>query len=104
MVITHNKTLEQVSGSERTTRGTLAFGTYPTNGEPFTARQVGLSRVFSVHIYPSKGFLFEPDLAASKLKAFYADYDATSDGPLIEVPNNTDLAALTAVYWKAEGV
>jgi hypothetical protein len=54
LVVTYNKALEQVAGSARTTRGTLALDTYPTNGEPFTARMFGLSKLFNLHVYPSK--------------------------------------------------
>jgi hypothetical protein len=105
LVVTFEKAVEQVSGSERTTYGTLAMDSlYPTNGEPFTARQFGLSRLFSLHVCPSQGFLFEVDYTARKLKAFYADADAASDGPLIECANNTNLAALTAVRWEASGI
>lgn len=105
LVVSYNKTLDQVAGRERTTMGTLAMdSTYPTNGEVFTARQFGLSHLHQLAVYPSHGYVFEPDYTALKLKAFYADYDAVADGPLIEVPDETDLAALTEVRWKATGI
>ena len=47
--------------------------------------------------------MFEPDHTALKLKVFWADYNALADGPLVECPNNTNLAALTAVQ-KATGL
>ena len=34
------------------------------------------------------GFVFEWITATSKLKAYYADYDAVSDGALIELPGS----------------
>jgi hypothetical protein len=102
LVVGYDKPLDQVAGSARTTMGRLSWdGTYPTNGEPFTARQFGLTRLFQLHVFPSAGYIFEPDHAALKLKAYYADYDALTDSPLIEVANNVSLAALTAVQWKA---
>jgi hypothetical protein len=68
----------------------------PSNGETFSPRQFGLSQLFNLHVCPSQGFIFEVDYGTKKLKAFYADYDALADGPLIECPNNTNLATLTA--------
>jgi hypothetical protein len=45
MVVTYNKSAEQCGGSERTTYGSLAWdSTYPTNGEPFTARPEHMRR------------------------------------------------------------
>jgi hypothetical protein len=105
LVTTYNKAAEQCAGSQRTTFGSLAFDSlYPTNGEPFTARQFGLTRLYQLHVSPSAGFVFEPDHTALKLKAFYGNWDSVSDGPLIEVPNNTNLSALTGVRWQAEGL
>jgi hypothetical protein len=105
LVVTYEKTAEQCSGSMRTTFGSLAMdSTYPTGGELFSPRQFGLCRLFNLHVCPSKGFLFEVDYAANKLKAYYADYDALSDGPLIQVANNVSLAALTACRWRATGI
>ena len=104
LVFTITKGNEEVSGNTRNTSGTLAFDSnYPTNGEAFTARQVGLSKIRQFKAHSSLGYIFEWDQAASKLKAFYADYDAIADGPLIEVPNTTSLATLTAVRWDASG-
>lgn len=55
LVVTFNKTAEQCGGSQRTTYGTVAMGTYPTTGEPFTARQFGLNRVYQLDVYPKQG-------------------------------------------------
>jgi hypothetical protein len=100
-----DKTLDKVSGVGRTTRGVLAFDSlYPPNGEPLTARQVGLSVIDKMHVEPKNGYIFEFVRSTKKLKVYYADYDVVADGPLIEVPENTDLAALTGVTWEAVGV
>jgi len=105
LVVTYNKAAEQCGGSQRTTFGSLAMDSlYPTNGEAFSPRQFWLSKLFNLHVFPSQRFLFEVNYAENKLKAFYANYDSLSDGPLIEVPNNTNLAALTGCRWKAVGV
>jgi len=105
LVVTFNKAAEQVSGAQRTTFGSLAMDLlYPSTGEPFMARQFGLARLYQLHVYPSRGYVFEVDHTVLKLKAFYGNWDSVSDGPLIEVPNNTNLAALTGVRWKAVGL
>jgi hypothetical protein len=105
LVVTFDKTAEQCSGSARTTYGSLALDSlYPSNGEPFTARQFGLTRLYQLAVYPSKGYVFEPDHTALKLKAFWGDWNAVADGPLVESPNNTDLSAVTAARWKATGI
>jgi hypothetical protein len=103
LVVTFDKTAEQCSGSTRTTYGSLAMGSlYPSNGEPFTARMFGLTRLYQLHVCPSQGYVFEP--VGLKLKAYWADYNALSDGPLVECPNNTDLSAVTGARWKAVGL
>jgi hypothetical protein len=93
-----------VAGNKRHTRGTMAFDdSYPTAGEAFTARQFGLSVVEQVVIPPHLGYTIEADLSASKMLVYYADYDAGADGPAIEFPDQTSLAALTGVRWSAVG-
>jgi hypothetical protein len=105
LIVTFEKTAEQCSGAQRTTFGSLSMDSlYPSNGEPFTARQFGLARLHQLHVFPSKGYIFEPDHAALKLKVYWGDWNAVADGPLVEVPNNTDLSAVTAARWKAEGL
>lgn len=44
-----------------------------------------------------KGYTPIYDAAADLLQFWYADYDAGADGPLIEVANDADLAAVTNV-------
>lgn len=103
LVVTFDKTAEQCSGSTRTTYGSLSMDSlYPSNGEPFTARQFGLTHLYQLAVYPSKGYVFEP--VGLKLKAYWGDWNAVADGPLVEVPNNTDLSAVTAARWKAVGL
>lgn len=75
---------------------------YPTNGEALTAAQLGLNKVTVVIPLPAAGYVGEYDLTNSKLKAFYGDNNNASDGPLIEVPNTTDLSAVS-MYLVAIG-
>lgn len=71
---------------------------YPTGGEAITANAVGLGTILMGYSPgTTSGYLFQWDNTNSKLLAYYADYDAVADGALIQVPNTTDLSALTAV-------
>lgn len=68
---------------------------YPTGGEAVTTGQFGLEVFDFVLGAPSGGYVPEFDHANKKLKVFYGDNNNVADGPLIEVPNTTDLAAVT---------
>lgn len=82
--------------------GTAAFdSSYPTGGEAFDVS--GNSSFSFVLFTPKSGYTFEWDKANQKVIARYADYDAVADGPLIQVPDTTDLSALTAVPFIAIG-
>lgn len=74
---------------------------YPTGGEAVTAANLGLTSVAGAVCQASGGYMAEYDITNSKLKMYYADYDATGDGPLIEVPNATSLATVTVtiIAW-----
>lgn len=78
--------------------GTFAFdSSYPTGGEAMT---FGFTP--ATVIVPSfGGYVFS--WVSNKLIAYYADYDATGDGVLIQVANATNLSALTAVPYIAIG-
>jgi len=78
--------------------GTFAFdSSYPTGGEAMT---FGFTPV--VVVVPSfGGYVFS--WVSSKLIVYYADYDGAADGVLIQVPNATNLATLTAVPYFAIG-
>jgi hypothetical protein len=61
-----------VVGNRRQTIATIAFdSSYPTGGEPLTARNIGLGIVDSVEIPSAAGYLFEYDYTNSKVKVFY---------------------------------
>jgi len=69
---------------------------YATGGEEVKPAQLGLRNVFLVQAGNSGGYAFEYDYTNTKLKAYYGDNDSASDGPLVEVPNATNLSAVTA--------
>lgn len=76
---------------------------YPTGGEPLTFEDLGFSRAPDVVIALPKTRVFEYDSANEKLKAYEGDYSNAADGPLVEVPNATDLSAHTDVVVLAIG-
>ena len=94
-----------VDGNVRRTWGTLAFdASYPTDGELYINANFELVSVEQINVYPSVGYVFEPDLTNKKIKAFYGDYSQAADGALVEVTNTGDLSAITAARWEALGV
>lgn len=88
---------------ERT--GSIAFdSSYPTGGESLTAADLGLDSILFARFEPTSGYLFNYDLGNSKVLAWYSDSDGVADGPLAQVPDTTDLAALTTVNFWVVGV
>ena len=83
---------------------TVTFdSSYPTNGEVITPANL----LFDARIdniipfdYP-QGYVPSWDQVNGKMRMFYGNYDA-ADGPLIEVPNTTDIQTAT-VRAVAEG-
>lgn len=75
-------------------------GAYPTGGTAIeaalrTALSKGTVDVFAVIPQDCGGYWPVWDEANNKLKVYYHDYDAVADGPGIEVPNTTNLSAVT---------
>jgi len=88
----------------KTLVGTFDFdSSYPTNGESFDASNYFPKGVIGIMFFPQDGYVFEYDEDNKKVKAYYADYDATSDGALIEVANETDLSSVKGVRFLALG-
>lgn len=91
-------------GPKKIVHGALAFdSSYPTNGELLLLSQVGLATIDHMDIPSHKGFTFEWDSTNKKVKVFFADYSTNVDGALIEVTNATDLSAITAAPFIAQG-
>jgi len=92
------------SDRESVRDGTLDFNNnYSGIGELFYPSLLNLTGFNHVSIMPKGGYVFEYDYTAQRVKVFYADYDATADGALIEVPMGTDLSALTGVRYRVFG-
>lgn len=80
---------------------------YPTGGYTGLANKIkGATNrtptILGVTSQGSDGYVYTWDYANSKLMIFYSNSDA-ADGPLIQVPNETDLSAITAtllVFYK----
>ena len=65
-----------------------------------------LTEVYNAVVNISGGYLAEVASISGnkvKVKVYYFDYDATADGPAIEVPDGTDLSGQTVRMW-AEGI
>jgi len=91
---------------ERT--GTIAFdNSYPntggTVGEIVTPAMFELDSIEVMVLFPHLGYLFEFHPASVTVRAYYGDTNAVADGALIQVPNATDLATLTAVPFTVYG-
>lgn len=76
--------------------GDITIGTYATNGVAVTAAQFGMNTLKFVLASPTAGYVFQYDYANQKLKAYYADYDGSADGALIEVANSANLGSVVA--------
>ncbi|MGD9676429.1 MAG: hypothetical protein AB7V19_07075 [Candidatus Bipolaricaulia bacterium] len=77
----------------------LADASYPTGGSAFEAAYkalVGAGREV-VQVIPGDCGGYVPVFipADGKLKVYYGDFNNAGDGPLIEVPNATNLGAVT---------
>lgn len=106
-VVTIEQTIE-LGGTEKLYFGTIALdNSYPTGGEAIDAS--GNERFDFLIASPGPaaasgfGYQFCFDAPNQKLLAAYNDYDAGADGPHIQVPNTTDLSAITAIPFMAKG-
>jgi len=84
--------------------GQLAFGAYETNGVAFDLSKQIPTKVHFVKFDDPAGYNLVYDYVNKKIKVFYGDYSASSDGPHSEVANTTDLSTpLAAVRFFAIG-
>ena len=98
---TVDKTLS-LGGTENLYLGTISLdSSYPTGGEAID--NTGNERYDYVLCQPKSGYVFQWDAANQKLLAYYADNNNASDGPLIQVPDTTDLSAITGIQTWAVG-
>ena len=93
-----------VIGNMRMVIATVDFdSTYPTGGESLTLTDLGLNNIEFIMAEPNSGYVFQYDHANQKLKAYYGNYDQSSDGALTEVANGGDLSSVTGVRVIAIG-
>lgn len=71
-------------------------------GEALAASAFGLTQVLFAIVESKGGYVFRYDIANAKLLAYYGNFDA-SDGPLIAVPDTTDISGIGAVRIMAWG-
>jgi len=93
-------------GKRKFSTGTIAFdASYPTDGEAVTAANLGFgTTIDSLQVIGGTlGYVADFDKTASKIRVYYADNNGGADGPLIEFPNATSLAAITAARFIAFG-
>jgi len=87
-----------VWGDRKVIHATIAFdSSYPTGGEAITLADLGLKEVDFCMASPKAGYVPEWDDANSKMLMYWGDNNNASDGPLIEVADTTNLAAITAL-------
>ena len=81
MPLTIAITEHMVEGNKRKTRGTMAWDTsYPTGGEAFTARQLGLARIDTLVVHPRNGIVFEPNIAGLLILAYVQGVEVGAAG------------------------
>ena len=97
MALTLTRVSQNLSGTIReNTYDVVLDSAYATGGEALTPAQVGLVRIETLQVVECyQGYVFAYDRANQKLKVFYGDNNNAADGPLIEVPNGTDLSAVS---------
>lgn len=106
MAVSVTRSRVAVPGASKVVHGTIAFdSSYPTGGEALSKSTIGLGdRLDSIVFEPAGGYVPVYDYTNEKVKMFMGDNNNAADGPLIEVADTTDLSALTAVRFRAEGL
>lgn len=72
-------------------------------GEALVAADFGLTTLMAVICESKGGYVFTYDRTNGKLLAYYGDNNNASDGPLIAVPDTTDISAIGKVRLVAFG-
>lgn len=106
MALTYSSVTRTVMGTQQVVEGLMAFdSSYPTGGEAFSLAGVGVTRLDQLDVFPGGGYVFEWDRSTTspKVLAYYGDNNNASDGPLIQVPDTTNLSTVTNVRFRARG-
>lgn len=78
--------------------GTITFdSSYPTGGESLSDLSDLFKDLYCV-LTDSVGYVTSYDRTNDKLLAYYADYDGTADGALIEAASEADLSTLVVSF------
>lgn len=89
-------------GNRKVVTGTVTFdSSYVTNGEPFTIAEAALSQLTDLRVDPTTlGYVprWNANKTSPTIVVFYGDNNNAADGPLIEVPNATNLSAESARF------
>lgn len=75
----------------------LLDSSYPTGGEAITPNQFGMGVIMAVLPVSSSGFHPEWDNVNNKLLMYWVDNNAVADSQMIQVPDTTDLSAVTVI-------
>lgn len=93
MAATFSRLLNSVAGNRRHTVTAVTFdSSYLTGGESVTANQLGLTKLDSVEVQPTVGYVGEYITSTSTLLARWTG--ATTAAVLAEVSSTTDLSAV----------
>lgn len=110
MAATVTKTFEHALGTQWLVVGTISFTgdtSYPTGGEALTVDGNldlrNLDAIFFANTNSGYVPVWNGSKTAPKIMVYYGDNNNASDGPLIEVPNATDLSAQTGFQFLAFG-
>lgn len=91
-----------IQGTQNVEYGTIELpASYAAGGPALGTAKFGLTTVNFVQFEQPAGYVFGYDRTNDKVKVFYGNYDG-SDGPLIEVADTTNVAALVCRF-RAEG-
>lgn len=101
-----SKQVTATTGGLRFVTGQIDFdASYPTGGEALDlGTMLQGATLKGVFIETKNGYIFEYDYTNEKVKAMYFDYSNASDGVAVEVPDTTNLSAVTDVRFLAWGV
>lgn len=111
MPITFVADRPELVGTKRSVSGTATFdSSYPTGGEPVTPALLGLAFLSDLDFEVASGssttayiVRWDRSVASPKAMVYFGDYNNAADAAFLEVPNTTDLSALT-VRFTATGV
>ena len=93
---------ERISRNLAILTGTIAFdSSYPTGGEDISAIFKKFKSVKFISFSPTAGYVFDTDetSGSEKVLAYYVDNNAAADSAMIQIPDTTDLSAITDVNF-----